>query len=198
MSTTLQIPLLPFTFPRELQDLILLNTDFNTAIICKNEYVIKKLYNHKVHTWDYAVKNGNIGILKWLHKNNILGNDKYILNEAVENIAKYSNELVLEIVRILLDNKSFCCLNKSAINLPHTKFCCLNKTCLTDYTFSTIYCAEQSSNKKLVQLLRSYNNRCIHESGYNCGTYFKIIPLNWNNAPTNLVLDITQLTFSNL
>lgn len=59
--------------PDEIFDKILLNIgNLNLSIILENEYVINKLYNKNIHTWDYAAQTGNLLLIKFL---NII--DKY-------------------------------------------------------------------------------------------------------------------------
>lgn len=57
--------------PVELQEEIMKLTDFETCV--KNDYdrLALKMYNPKIHTWDWACKNGDIKFVKWLHKKNI-------------------------------------------------------------------------------------------------------------------------------
>lgn len=54
--------------PNEIFDNILIKLgNFKLAIQLKNEYVINKLYNPKIHTWNYAASNGYLHVIRWLH-----------------------------------------------------------------------------------------------------------------------------------
>jgi hypothetical protein len=55
--------------PTEIIDEIILRTDFQTAISLNNKYAIKKLYDPKKHTFDFAASEGHLEILNWLHEN---------------------------------------------------------------------------------------------------------------------------------
>ena len=58
--------------PNELIDKILLYTnDIHLAITLKRTYVIKKLFNPKIHTWENASSNGHLDIIKWARGNGL-------------------------------------------------------------------------------------------------------------------------------
>lgn len=52
--------------PTELIDKIILYTNINTAIIVKNNYAIGKLYDKKIHTLIWSIKNNHLEFLKWM------------------------------------------------------------------------------------------------------------------------------------
>lgn len=56
--------------PHELIDKIILYTDLETCLKAfkwKNEYIIKKIYDKKIHTLIWAAGNGHLETLKWLY-----------------------------------------------------------------------------------------------------------------------------------
>jgi hypothetical protein len=74
------------TLPNEIIDQILLNTcDFNLSVILQREFVVKKLYKSKIHTWNWASKNGNLEIVEWLHENKKEGCTSDTMDLASQN-----------------------------------------------------------------------------------------------------------------
>ena len=94
--------------PKEIQDKILLYTDFETAPKAGNEYCIKKLYDPKKHTWKWACKNGHLDVVKFLHKNRTKGCTTYAMNLA----SKYGH---LEVVKFLHENRTEGCTTDAMI-----------------------------------------------------------------------------------
>ena len=92
---------LMFQLPIEIQDKILLYTDLDTAIKCKNEYVINKLYDR--NSFSYAIENGHLETVKWIYNNLAGGREIINMNERFAiDWAAYNNQL--EIVEWLYFN----------------------------------------------------------------------------------------------
>jgi hypothetical protein len=72
-------------FPLEIIDLIILHTDFETSITLNNEYTSKKLYNPDKNTWNLAADNGNLEVVKFLHRNRKEGYTFMEMNLAARN-----------------------------------------------------------------------------------------------------------------
>jgi hypothetical protein len=77
--------------PLKLFNKIISYTDFQTAFIIKSSYGIKKLYNKQIHTMNWAAKNGNADIFKWIYKNCYYNDEIHEFetkSEEAESIAK--------------------------------------------------------------------------------------------------------------
>jgi hypothetical protein len=88
--------------PTEIIDEIIIRTDFQTAITLHNEYAIKKLYNPKIHHWEWAAKYGHLEVIKWLHVNRTEGCTYWAMNYAAEHGH-------LEVVKWLRVNRTESC-----------------------------------------------------------------------------------------
>ena len=70
------------TLPNEIIDQILGYCDISVAIELNREHVIKRLYNPNIHTWDNAAENGDLPLVKYLHKNKKAGCTTATMNFA--------------------------------------------------------------------------------------------------------------------
>ena len=57
--------------PQEVYDIIISQTDYNTAVMLLNRFTIGRRYKDKI--WGDAIETGNIFLVKWLHENRIEG-----------------------------------------------------------------------------------------------------------------------------
>ncbi len=56
-------------WPIKIIDKIIQFTDFQTAVSIKNVFCIKKMFNPKIHTWNWSAGGGHLEVVKWLHMN---------------------------------------------------------------------------------------------------------------------------------
>jgi len=68
----------------------------------KNQYISKKLYNSKIHTWKWTARNGYLEIVKWLHENNKPG----CTTDVMDLAAMHGH---LEVVKWLHENRNEGC-----------------------------------------------------------------------------------------
>lgn len=84
--------------PKEIIDHILSYLPFELLVILGDNYVVKKEYISKVHTWSWAARNGHLCVIKWLHRNKMEG----CTQDAMDWAAKYGH---LEVVEWLHNNR---------------------------------------------------------------------------------------------
>ena len=55
--------------PIEIKQEIILYIEFN-KVVKLFPRIAKYIYNKEIHTWNWAVENGHVDVIKWLHINN--------------------------------------------------------------------------------------------------------------------------------
>jgi hypothetical protein len=76
--------------PQEIIDIIFSYAGIETVIEIKNNYVFKQIYEKKIHTMSWAIKNGHLETIKWLYYNkNIRIEKKIKLNSF--SLSYYTN-----------------------------------------------------------------------------------------------------------
>src|ERR1700728_1967899 len=73
------------SLPQEIQDRIICEAGFLTAISTNNKYAIDQTFVKSFHTWSWAAKNGYLGVIKWLHNNKKHGCGPYVMDYAAKN-----------------------------------------------------------------------------------------------------------------
>ena len=71
--------------PKEIEDKILLQLDFDKVVHLENYYTTMKVYNPKIHTWSWAASNGHLDVIEWLHLNRKEGCTRDAMNFAAHN-----------------------------------------------------------------------------------------------------------------
>ena len=88
--------------PQELVDEILLNLPIDKAIPTASDYIIKKMYDPKIHTWMFAIKHGYVNLVKYLWSL-----DMPILYSYENNMFRHDQRFPLnDIIRSCKDNDS--------------------------------------------------------------------------------------------
>jgi hypothetical protein len=83
--------------PTEILEKIYLNLPFE-KVVTLSQYVASKIYDPDKHTWHWAVQNGHLEVIKWLHENRKEGCTAWIMEYAVRNGH-------LDIVRWMYENR---------------------------------------------------------------------------------------------
>lgn len=122
-----------YSLPGEIQEHILLFTNFESCINNENYRIAKKLFLPEIHTWFWAASNGNLEVIKWLHINEIKGYRDTVISFAARNGH-------LDIVKWLLDNVS--------------------KNCTYGITTLAIYYASCNGHFEVVKWLHSIGKIC--------------------------------------
>lgn len=76
--------------PQEIIDIIFSYAGIETVIEIRNNYVFKKIYEEKIHTMTWAIKNGHLETIKWLYNHIIIGkgikNNSFIVRHRIKEI----------------------------------------------------------------------------------------------------------------